>query len=125
MRLRGQVENEHNAVKFEVIDPPSTPRVPSAPNRPLLLLGVLLLGIGGGAGAGWALGQLRSCFATAGKLENAFQLPVIGTVSHVTTETSRRIDKQRFKLFALAGGALCGLALVLLAIEFIQRGMVA
>ena len=42
LRLRGQVESEHNSVKFDVIDPPSTPRGPSAPDRPLLLMLVLV-----------------------------------------------------------------------------------
>ncbi|KPL67483.1 chain-length determining protein [Erythrobacter sp. SG61-1L] len=125
LRLRGQVETERNAVKFEVIDPPTTPRTPSAPNRPLLLFGVLVMGIGAGAGAGWAMGQLRSSYATAGKLENTFDLPVIGTISHVTTEASRMLKARRFKLFAAGAGGLCGLFVVLLAVEFIQRGMVA
>lgn len=125
LRLRGQVETERSAVKFEVIDPPSTPRAPSAPNRPLFLLGVLVLGIGGGAGAGWAMGQLRSSFATAGKLENAFGLPVIGTVSHVTTEAGRLLQRKYLKMFAAGAGGLCGLFVILLAVEFIQRGMVA
>ena len=40
MRLRGQVETERSAFQFEVIDPPTAPRNPAAPNRPLLLLGV-------------------------------------------------------------------------------------
>ncbi len=34
LRLRGQVETERNAVKFEVIDPPTTPRAPAAPEPP-------------------------------------------------------------------------------------------
>ncbi|HTN14033.1 MAG TPA: XrtA system polysaccharide chain length determinant [Sphingomonadaceae bacterium] len=125
LRLRGQVETERNAVKFEVIDPPTTPRSPSAPNRPLLLLGVLMMGIGAGAGAGWGIAQLRSSFATAGKLETTFDLPVIGTISHVTTEASRLLKARRLKLFAAGAGGLCGLFIVLLAVEFIQRGMVA
>lgn len=125
LRLRGQVETERNAVKFEVIDPPTSPRAPSAPNRPLLLFGVLVLGIGAGAGIGWVLSQLKSTFATAGKLETTFELPVIGTISHVTTEASRVLKAKRLKLFAAGAGGLCGLFLVLLAVEFIQRGMLA
>lgn len=125
LRLRGQVETERNAVKFEVIDPPTTPRIPSAPNRPLLLFGVLVVGMAGGAGVGWGIGQLRSSYATAGKLETVFDLPVIGTISHVTTEAGRVLKVRRLKQFAAATGALCGLFIVLLAVEFIQRGMVA
>ena len=65
MRLRGQVETERSAFQFEVIDPPTAPRNPAAPNRPLLLLGVLIVGLGAGAGAAFVLGQLRSSFTTA------------------------------------------------------------
>src|SRR3546814_6203914 len=51
VRLRGDVQSETDAIKFRVIDPPSSPRVPAAPNRPLLLLAVLVVGVGGGVGA--------------------------------------------------------------------------
>jgi polysaccharide chain length determinant protein (PEP-CTERM system associated) len=78
LRLRGQVENEHNAVKFEVIDPPTSPREPSAPNRPLLLVGVLVAGLAAGAGGAFALGQMRGTFATTADLERAIGLPVLG-----------------------------------------------
>ncbi|MBO9528188.1 MAG: chain-length determining protein, partial [Sphingobium yanoikuyae] len=82
LRLTGQVETERSTIKFEVVDPPSTPRVPAAPNRPLLLLGVLVIGLGAGSAVAFALGQVKGTFATASKLERVFDLPVIGTVSH-------------------------------------------
>jgi uncharacterized protein involved in exopolysaccharide biosynthesis len=34
LRLRGQVENERDAIKFEVIDPPTSPRGPLRPIAP-------------------------------------------------------------------------------------------
>ena len=125
LRLRGQVENERNAIKFEVIDPPSTPRTPSAPNRPLLLFGVLVLGLGAGVGTAFALGQLRSTFATANSLERALGLPVLGTISYTLTDASRALRLRRNKQFVGACAALGGLFVILLAIEFIQRGSVA
>jgi polysaccharide chain length determinant protein (PEP-CTERM system associated) len=125
LRLRGQVETERSSVKFEVVDPPSTPRTPAAPNRPLLLLGVLVIGIGAGSAVAFALGQFRGTFATASKLERVFELPVIGTVSHTMTEAARTLKLRRFKQFAAAAGGLGGLFVVLLGIEFVQRGMIA
>lgn len=125
LRLRGQVETERSTIKFEVVDPPSTPRVPSAPNRPLLLLAVLVAGLGAGAGAAFALGQIRGGFATAAKLERTFDLPVVGTISHAMTDASRALWRKRLKLFAAASGGLGVLFLVLLGVEFVQRGMVA
>ena len=49
-----------DAIKFSVIDPPTAPRVPIAPNRPMLLTGVLIAGIVGGIGAAFAMGQLQT-----------------------------------------------------------------
>ena len=125
LRLRGQVETERGSIKFEVVDPPSTPRVPSAPPRPLLLLAVLVVGLGAGGGTAFALGQIKGTFATAAKLERTFDLPVIGTISHTLTDAARALAARRMKLFAAATGGLGGLFVVLLGVEFVQRGMVA
>jgi polysaccharide chain length determinant protein (PEP-CTERM system associated) len=125
LRLRGQVETEHNSVKFDVVDPPSTPRKPSAPNRPLLLFGVLFIGIAVGCGTAFAVGKLRSTFATASKLETTFELPVIGTISLAMTDAARAIERKKRKLFYAASGGLGGLFVVLLAAEFVQRGLIA
>jgi polysaccharide chain length determinant protein (PEP-CTERM system associated) len=125
LRLRGQVETEHNAVKFDVIDPPTTPRSPVAPNRPLLLFAVLVIGLGAGAAAAFVLGQLRSTFTTTAKLERTLGLPVLGAVTMTVTDAGRVLRKRRMKQFYAASGALGGLFVLLLVVEFIQRGLVA
>lgn len=125
LRLRGQVQSEHNAVKFQIIDPPSSPRAPAAPNRPLLLALVLVLGIGAGVGAAFGLGQLRSTFATASKLERTTGLPVLGTISTTVTDAARALRRRRLRQFYAGAGALGCVFVLLLAAEFIQRGMVA
>ena len=125
LKIRGSVDTQQNAVKFQVIDPPTTPRSPVAPNRPLLLFFVLFMGLGAGAAAAFAVGQLRSTFATTGRLEKAMGLPVLGAISQALTDTGRALRRRRMKLFYAASGALGGLFVILLTIEFIQRGMVA
>lgn len=125
LRLRGQVETEHNSIKFQVIDPPTTPRSPVAPNRPLLLLGVLIVGLGAGAAVAFALGQLRSTFATTAKLERALGLPVLGAVSATLTDAGKALRRKRLKYFYAATGGLGGVFALLLALELVQRSMVA
>src|SRR3546814_5716288 len=83
VRLRGEVQTETDAVKIELLDPPSKPTSPAAPNRPLFLTLVLLAGIGGGIAAAFGLGQVRTSYATAAKLERASGLPVIGSITEV------------------------------------------
>lgn len=125
IKLRGQVESETDSVKFRVIDPPSSPRTPAAPNRPLLLAMVLVVGIGGGVGAAFAMGQLQTSYPTAERLEKASGLPVIGSVSQVLTSTQRAVRKKNLRMFYGTSGALFGVFGLLMIVEFVQRGMVA
>ena len=125
MRLRGQVETERSAFQFEVIDPPTAPRNPAAPNRPLLLLGVLIVGLGGGAGLAFVMAQLNSSFTTADKLERTLDLPVIGTISRSMTQATRQHEKLRLKQFLAGVGGLAGICFLLLVVEIVQVGSVA
>ncbi|WP_017670526.1 XrtA system polysaccharide chain length determinant [Blastomonas sp. AAP53] len=124
VRLRGQVETQTDAVRFDLITPPSSPRTPIAPKRPLLLAAVLFAGIAGGIGGAFALGQLSASYPTAAKLEAASGLPVIGSISQMLTQAQRDERKRKLKMYLGSGGALVGVFLVLLVIEFIQRGSV-
>ncbi|VWX56902.1 XrtA system polysaccharide chain length determinant [Sphingorhabdus sp. 109] len=125
IKLRGQVESETDSLKFRVIDPPSSPRSPAAPNRPLLLAMVLIAGIGGGVGTAFAMGHVQTSYPTAARLEKASGLPVIGSVSQIVTSAQREIQKKKLRLFFGTSGALFGVFGMLMVVEFIQRGMVA
>ncbi|AXU20726.1 chain-length determining protein [Novosphingobium sp. THN1] len=125
LRLRGQVETERDAVKFEVIDPPTMPRGPAAPDRPLLLFLVLIVGIGAGCGGAFALGQLKSAYSTTGQLERATGLPVLGAISEAITRDMRAQRAKRLKYWAGGVAGLFVVLFVLLGVEMLKRGMVA
>jgi len=125
LRIRGEVKTEREAVKFEVVDPPTTPRSPVAPNRPVLLIGVLMAGLAGGCAGAFALSKIRSVFATTASLERVTGLPVLGAISQNLNDAARALRRRRLKYFYGASAALGCLFMVLLAVEFIQRGMVA
>lgn len=125
LRTRGKVEDKASQFRFDVIQQPSVPRKPAAPNRPLLLLGVLIVGIGAGVAGAYALGQLKSSFATPQKLERAFDLPVIGSVSLTVSDAARAIEQKRLKQFAGACAGLGSIFVILLAIEFVSVGAMA
>ncbi len=125
IKLRGQVQSQTNAIKFSVIDPPAAPRTPSAPNRPLLLTGMLVAGLCAGAGAAFALGQLRSTFATSAKLESVSGMPVIGTVTLVRSGAETRRARQHLRYFLGGTAGLAVAYVALIGVEFLQRGLAA
>ncbi|WP_285709644.1 XrtA system polysaccharide chain length determinant [Erythrobacter oryzae] len=125
LKTRGKVEDKASQFRFDIIQQPGVPQGPAAPNRPLLLLGVLVAGIGAGVAAAYALGQLKSSFATPQKLERSFDLPVIGSISLTVSEAARAIEAKRLKQFAGASAGLGAIFVILLAIEFVSVGGVA
>ena len=125
VRLRGQVQTETDAIKVELLDPPSKPTSPSAPNRPLFLTAVLLAGIAGGIGVAFGLAQVRTSYPTAARLERASGLPVIGSITEVVTPDRHVERRKRLVWLASGAGALVALYALLLVAEFVQRGLVA
>ncbi|HEX8256633.1 MAG TPA: GNVR domain-containing protein [Allosphingosinicella sp.] len=125
VRLRSDVQSKTDAINFRIIDPPSKPTIPVAPNRPLLLSLILVVAIAGGVAAAFTKGQLQMTFPTQGRLEQATGLPVLGSVSEVLTAAAKAERKQRMKWFAGAGGALAASYGILMLVEFWQRSTVA
>ena len=122
---QGQAQTQTDSVKFNVIDPPTAPRAPVAPNRMLLLTGVLIVGLGAGVGAAFGLGQLRGTYATTSKLERATGMPVIGSIGEVVTRVQASQRAKRFTLFLGGTAALAAAYVLLLGVEVLQRGMAA
>ncbi|KPF65297.1 XrtA system polysaccharide chain length determinant [Porphyrobacter sp. AAP60] len=125
LRTRGQVEDKASQFRFDIIQQPGVSQKPAAPNRPLLLLGVLIVGIGAGVAAAYAISQLKSSFATPQKLERTFDLPVIGSISLTISEAARKIERQRLVQFAGACAGLVAMFVILLAIEIVSIGTIA
>ena len=73
-------DTQADKVKILVVDPPQLPRLPVAPNRTLLISGVLIAGLGAGVGITILFGQFDRSFATADDLRS-LGLPVLGGIS--------------------------------------------
>lgn len=78
--LAQAADTQADKVKLQIVDPPETPRLPAAPNRLLLVSGVLLAGLGGGLGVTILVGQLDRSFSTVDDLRG-LGLPVLGGIS--------------------------------------------
>jgi uncharacterized protein involved in exopolysaccharide biosynthesis len=125
LRLRGQVVSARGTARIDVLDPPLVPRGPTAPNRPLMLAMVLAAGVVAGLGVAFAAGELQSTFATTSKLERSLGLPVLGAISQSLSSAGKAAQNRKLRNFYAASALLAGLFALLLAMEFVQRGMVA
>ena len=125
LRLRGQVETEHSSVKFDVVDPPTHRASLRRPTGRCCCSACSSSASPPGAAPRWAMGKLRSTFATASKLETALSsCRLIGTISHTLTEAARALRRSGASCSTPAPAASAVLFVVLLAAEFVQRSLV-
>jgi polysaccharide chain length determinant protein (PEP-CTERM system associated) len=125
IRLRNDVRQRTDMVTVRVIDPPSRPVIPAAPNRPLFLTMIMFVAVGAGIAAAFVRGQLQTTFPTQNRLAAATGLPVFGAITEVVTAGQRAVRRQRLRWLAAGVVALGAAYGVLMAVEFWQRSTVA
>ena len=119
--ITAQLDAQSGAGDFRVIDPPSLPTRPSAPNRLLLIPLAGLAGLGAGIALSFLLAQLRPTVIDARTLRNISGLPLLGTVSLVRDAgvvRARRLGLFMFVSLAVLLGAAVSAATV--ALQMIQ-----
>ncbi|MBI3431344.1 MAG: chain length-determining protein [Hydrogenophilales bacterium] len=104
--MSGEVESKTDTVDFRVIDPPFVPSQPAWPNRPLLLSLVTLGGLGAGVAVAFLLSQLRRTVTDRRVLRELTGLPLLGAVSRVETDESRRRKRKGLLTYLAALGSL-------------------
>jgi len=124
-RVASDLESKTDKVQFRIVDPPQVPSKPVAPNRPLLLAGVLAAGLGVGVGLAFLMSQIHTVFVTVSSLRNAFaNVPVLGAISAISSEQQRAQDRLRLGVFAFCCIGLAGVFLALLILEFSRQAPV-
>lgn len=97
--LTGELESTGGVADFRLIDPPRASTTPVAPNRVLLLAGILLGSLGAGLGASFLGSQLRPVFFDGRMLREVTGMPLLGTVSLLKSEAIRGLEKRRTRQF--------------------------
>lgn len=97
---------ETDKVDFSILEPPTALSSPVAPPRLLLILGVMVLGLGAGGAAAFALSKLNPMFDSLTGLQAMTGLPVLGAVSATWLERRRARRRTEFLRVAVASVAL-------------------
>ena len=116
-RLAQAAEERTDTVQFRIIDPPRVPSEPSAPNRILLISAVLLGGLGAGGIFALLMAQFDDSFSSIGRLRQAFNLPILGSISVLQTPAYYRGRVASAVSFAAAAIFLIGIYGTLMAIS--------
>ena len=94
----GQRANDAGSVRFTVVQPPSVGEEPVSPDRPLLLVGVLIAALAAGLGAAYGLNLLQPVAGSAralAALTGTTVLGVVGNAFPARTARTARLDTRR------------------------------
>jgi polysaccharide chain length determinant protein (PEP-CTERM system associated) len=111
-----QMEMSGDQIQFRVVDPPRVPLTPSAPNRPLLMSGVLVLSLAAGIALAFLLYLLRPTFDNPQAVINYLGRPVLGAVSMIYDEAWGRKRRHALIAFSLAGTGLLVMYVVMMTL---------
>lgn len=105
-KISSNLETNTDRVRFKVIDPPQEAREPDSPNRILLVIGVLVVGLGSGVFVAFILSQMHATFSTEQNLREAYSFPVLGCISILASAEELQQRKKRLVMFSIMMGGL-------------------
>jgi len=124
-KISEQAAMSGDQLKFRVVDPPFVPLQPSAPNRPLLMTGVLIGGIVAGALLALLLFMLRPTFESARSVMDVLGRPILGGVSMIYNKEWSSRHRRALAAFSLAGVGLLALYVGVMAVDGLGASVAA
>lgn len=116
-QIAANMERMQKGERFKILDPARVPEKPFKPNRTLIVLVAVFLGIGCGVALSFGLEYLDQSFCDVNDLEQYTGLSVMASIPFIVTEDDLVRKKRRRKIaFALAGGSV----LILISLVVIQ-----
>jgi uncharacterized protein involved in exopolysaccharide biosynthesis len=123
LQAKKRLDPVTDRVQFRRIEPPFALAEPVGPNRPLLLVGLLVVAGGIGIAVALGLSQLHPAYFTGRSLSRAVELPVLGSVSLILTPQA--LAKRRAAIAVWLGAAMTLLACTAVVIVFAAPGSAA
>ena len=120
-----QVELSGDQLKFRVVDPPRVPLHPSAPNRPLLMTGVLIVSLVAGALLALFLFMLRPTFETTRAVMDVLGRPILGGVTMIHNKEWSSRHRRALLAFSLAGVGLLASYVGVMAVDGLGANIAA
>ena len=106
-------EVDADRIQFQIVEPPRVSAVPNGPSRPMLLSAVLLFGLAAGTGFAIFLSIINETFHDPAKLQQAFNIRVLGIVTPVQTAARQTYALAKHSTFLMSLTLLVGVYAVL------------
>ncbi|MEJ6008016.1 XrtA system polysaccharide chain length determinant [Paucibacter sp. AS339] len=114
--MSGELDLASGVADFRLIDPPRVSPKPVAPNRLLLLAGVMAGSLIAGLATAFLVSQVRPVFHDALELRARIDLPILGVVTRLTTAADVQRKRKDLIRFGAAFGSLLGMFVLGLAV---------
>ena len=121
-QMTGKLEDAGIA-EFRIIDPPRVTPTPVAPNRFLLLWGLVGGSLAAGLATSFVVSQVRPTFHDGRVLREVAGRPLLGLVSMIAGPELRMKRRRSALLFAGGVGGLAASYIAAFAITYLVRGM--
>ncbi len=109
--VAANMERRQKGEQFRVLEPAYAPPDATSPNRPLIIVLGLMLGIGAGAGLALLLDAADSSYHDSRALQSALRLPVLASIPAILLDADRARNRRRNFREAFAAVAVTGFVL--------------
>jgi hypothetical protein len=106
------MERRQKGEQFRILESAFPPPRPFSPNRVVIIVVGLVLGVGLGAGVAVLLEAIDPSFHGARQLQTALRLPVLASIPGIILESDRAAMRRRRIRNAVAAAAVTGVVLV-------------
>ncbi|MFI5305192.1 MAG: GumC family protein [Nitrospiria bacterium] len=97
-RVSEGLEIQHKGERFSLIDPPSLPEKPEAPNRPVILLLGIILAAAGGVGCGALAESVDHSIRTPDALNRMTKVPPLAMIPFIPNQADHHQGRRQKRL---------------------------
>ena len=113
-KITHRLETSREGTRYTIIEPPRVPLKPIKPNKPKIILLSLFLGAVAGSGLVFGREFMDQSILDVEDAKHTLELPVLGTISRLTTQEEIDSERKKKKTFAIIG-LLVGFSLIITA----------